>query len=128
MPGSFRLVSFNCPGSTTVGLDESDFGNDGGGNGGGAVSLLPDLDLRVIPSLVKSGSTTKVNWSATNVQSCTVSAPNGDLWSRPQSRLGGEISKPITGETRYTLSCIDLEGDTQTKQATVRIIPTWRER
>jgi hypothetical protein len=32
-------------------------------------------------------------------------------------------SKPITGETRYTLSCIDLNGTPQTKTATVRIIP-----
>jgi hypothetical protein len=40
----------------------------------------------------------------------------------------GNLSKPITGETRYTLSCIDLSGTTQTKTATVRIIPVWQER
>ena len=35
--------------------------------------------------------------------------------------------KPITGETRYTLTCIDLSGTTQTKTATVRILPTFQE-
>ena len=41
----------------------------------------------------------------------------------------GNISKPITGETTYTLSCIALNGGTTlTKQATVRIIPTFQEK
>ena len=38
-------------------------------NGNGNASNLPNLDLRVVPSLVRSGDTTKVNWSASNVQS-----------------------------------------------------------
>lgn len=91
------------------------------------LSLLPDIDLRVIPSLVRSGVTTKVNWNAVNVESCTISAPNGDAWSGLQSAIGGNISKPITGETTYTLSCIDLNGGTLTKQAKVRILPTFQE-
>jgi hypothetical protein len=37
-------------------------------------------------------------------------------------------SKPITGETTYTLSCITLDGTPLTKQATVRIIPTFQEK
>ena len=36
----------------------------------------------------------------------------------------GNISKPITGETRYTLSYLALDGSTLTKTATVCIIPT----
>lgn len=39
----------------------------------------------------------------------------------------GNISKPITGETRYTLSCTDLSGTTFAKSATVRVIPTFQE-
>ncbi len=78
-------------------------------------------------ALVRSGNTTKVNWSATNVQSCMVSAPNGDTWSGLQSALGGNISKLITGETTYTLSCLALHGSTLTKSATVRVIPSFQE-
>jgi len=44
-----------------------------------------------------------------------------------QSPLGGNISKPITSETTYTLTCIDLNGNSLTKKATVRIIPTFQE-
>jgi len=36
-------------------------------------------------------------------------------------------SKPITGETTYTLSCLTQNGTTLTKSATVKIIPTFQE-
>ena len=49
-----------------------------------------------------------------------------DAWSTLQSAIGGNISKPITGETRYTVACIDRSGATQTKTATARIIPGFR--
>ncbi len=85
------------------------------------------LDLRVIPSLVKNGNTTQVHWSAQNVQSCTVTAPNGDTWNGISSPLGGQTSRPITAETTYTLSCLALDSSTITKSATVRILPTFQE-
>jgi hypothetical protein len=111
--------------SATAGLSEFPTGQPPAGPP--AAPPSPILDLRVIPSLVRSGNTTKVNWSAQNVQSCTVTAPNGDTWSGLQSAIGGETSSPITAETRYTLSCTDLNGTTHTKTATVRIIPTFQE-
>jgi hypothetical protein len=37
-------------------------------------------------------------------------------------------SKPITGETTYTLSCLALDGAVLTKEATVKIIPTFQEK
>jgi hypothetical protein len=123
----WATLSFNCAASATVGINENDNGGSDASGGGGAVQLLPDLDLRVIPSLVRSGNTTKVNWSSTNVKSCTVSGQNGDTWSGLLSALGGETSKAITGETTYTLSCLALDGATITKSATVRILPTFQE-
>ncbi len=126
LTSNWATVSFDCAGSTTAGLNEADATDDGGG-----LTLLtpvPNLDLRVIPSLVRSGNTTKVNWSATGVSSCTVAGQNGDAWSGLLSAIGGNISKPITAETTYTLTCIDRSGGTLTKQATVRIIPTFQEK
>ncbi len=79
------------------------------------------LNIRARPSLVHSGDTTQVNWSAQNVTACTVTGDNGDSWSGTFSPLGGKTSRPITGETTYTLSCTDLHGATQTKSAKVRI-------
>jgi hypothetical protein len=57
-----------------------------------------------------------------------VSAPNGDARTAFESPVGGQISSPITEETTYTLSCIDSEGLTVTRTATVRVAPSWRER
>lgn len=120
-------LTFKCSGSTTVGINEGDTGGNDGGNGG-TTQLLPDIDLRIIPSLVRSGNTTKVNWSSVNVRSCSVSAQNGDAWTGLLSPLGGQISKPIAAETTYTLTCLDLNGGTLTKTAKVRIIPTFQEK
>jgi hypothetical protein len=125
LTSNWATVSFDCAGSTTAGLNEADATDDGGDLT--FLTPVPNLDLRVIPSLLRSGKTTKVNWSATGVSSCTVAGQNGDAWSGLLSAIGGNISKPITGETIYTLSCIDLSGTTQTKSATVRIIPAFQE-
>jgi hypothetical protein len=56
-----------------------------------------------------------------------VSAPNGDAWNAIQSIIGGETNSPITAATSYTLTCLDLQGRTQTKTATVQILPTFQE-
>jgi len=124
---SWASITFSCADSAIAGLNENGTGGDNQNGGGITTPTAAILDLRVIPSLVRSGNTTKVNWSATNVQSCTVSAPNGDGWNGILSAIGGEISKPITGETVYTLSCIDLKDIVKTKTATVKIIPTFKE-
>lgn len=78
-------------------------------------------------ALRRRDNTTKVNWSASNVTSCRVSAQNGDAWTGISSPVGGNISKPITAATIYTLKCIDLQNRTLTKTATVRILPTFQE-
>lgn len=120
LTSNWTTLSLTCAGSATAGLNENN--NIGGG------TLDAVLNLRVIPSLVRNGNTTQVNWSATNVQSCTVTAPSGDAWDTVLSIIGGQTSRPITEETTYTLSCIDSAGATLTKTATVRILPKFREK
>jgi len=44
-----------------------------------------------------------------------------------ESIIGGNISKPITAATTYTLTCLDLSGGTQQTTATVTILPTFQE-
>jgi hypothetical protein len=68
-----------------------------------------------------------LNWSATNVASCTVTAPNGDGWNTINSIVGGNTSNPITTATTYTLKCIDLQNQPLTKTATVTILPNFQE-
>ena len=134
----WQSITFGCVDSGDDSADRSGDGNlsgfDGneGGGGffgiGGGESISPDLTIRAIPSLVRNGETSKINWSATNVVSCTVDAPNGDSWDTITSIIGGNISKPITRQTTYTLSCLDLQGETLTKTAVVNILPKWKEK
>ena len=115
--------------TATAGFSEWPPENPTGGNppGGSGTNPAAVLDLRVIPSLVRRGNSTKVHWSAQNVESCTVTGQNGDSWIGSASPLGGQTSRPITGETTYTLSCTDLDGNTVTRSAEVRVIPGFQE-
>ncbi|OGG58377.1 hypothetical protein A2765_05510 [Candidatus Kaiserbacteria bacterium RIFCSPHIGHO2_01_FULL_56_24] len=129
---SWAKVSFTCA-KPAEGTDTSAFldltPTDANGNPVDNFAVpVANLDLRAIPSLVKQGDTTKVNWSASNVKTCLVNGQNGDSWSGLLSLVGGNVSKPITGATTYTLSCIDLTGTSLTKQATVNVIPTFQEK
>lgn len=129
LTSTWASVNFTCSGGTeTVGLNEDDDGVPGGGNGGAVGPAPIDLTLRAIPSLVRQNNSTKVNWSATGVVSCTVTGTNSDSWNGLTSPVGGETSRPITGETKYTLSCRDARGDTHSRQVTVRILPTFQEK
>jgi hypothetical protein len=94
---------------------------------GGLGIPSPDLTLSAIPSLVRVGQTTRVNWEATNVNSCTVTGDNTDSWVGLTSPVGGRISSPISGRVVYTLLCIDLNDGPISKTATVNIAPTFQE-
>jgi hypothetical protein len=125
----FARHTITCAGATDASFSATRNGENAGGakNGAGAY-VSPDLTLRVIPSLVHRGDTVRVNWSALNVLSCDITAPNGDAWEGLQSIVGGNVSGAITQQTTYTLSCIDQKGAAAKKQATVNILPGWEER
>ena len=62
--------------------------------------LNPQLNLSISPELVKLGQSLTVQWSAQNVQSCTVTGPGVNT-----SGLSGSVSTPIYGRSLYTLTC-----------------------
>lgn len=138
-----RTVSFTCAEITldTVRtgptLDEEcladpslpqcfDHDGEGLGIGGGGLGLQPALSLRATPSLVRSGATTVLTWSAEHVSACSVSASNGDEWDGITSPVGGERTSPIRNRTTYTLACESAAGDVS-KTVDVVIIPSWQE-
>jgi hypothetical protein len=96
-------------------------------------NATPDLNIRAVPSLVRPGRTTKLSWSSSSMRSCSVSGSNGDLWEptetdkRLESPIGGDQSSTIKAETVFMLSCDGLDGKAYSKQATVRVIPSWTE-
>lgn len=125
----WATLNFQCAAPTsnnneeTVGLNGN---SDGTGFGGqsGLVNPTPDLRIELSPSFLRRGKPTEVNWSASRVTSCVVTAPNGDSWT---GITGTEISKPIQNATRYTLTCQSNQG-VKVKNAVVNILPTWTER
>lgn len=121
--------TIQCAGATTNDSATAILGENAGGAraGSGAAYESPDLTLRVVPSLVRKGSTSKVSWSAMHVLSCDVTAPNGDAWDTIESVLGGNVSQPITQQTVYTLACLDLRGALMKKTAVINILPDWQE-
>lgn len=95
-----------------------------------------DLEIRVVPHLVRRGEVTQVSWEADNVSSCSVSENNPtitDAWSGAMmgctgsSCSGSRGSSGITQQTRYTLSCEGLDGNTYTSTAVVNILPVFIE-
>lgn len=122
--GSF---SFTCEpaASATAGLLGENIGATGGNTGSG--TSANDLSIRVTPSLVRKGVTTKVHWSSQNMNSCSMRGSNGDAWSGLASPVNGEVTSAILGQVTYTLTCRTVGGETYSKQATVNVLPSWRE-
>jgi len=122
----WATLNFNCTGSAADTSEQADLNNTS--DQGASNSLSTDLTLSAVPSLVSSGATTHLNWSSTNMSACTVTATNGDTWTALQSILGGNVSKPITGQAVYTLTCLGLDNITKTKTATVNVLPKFEEK
>lgn len=94
------------------------------------------IDIKVSPTLVRSGNQTTVTWNAENVASCTIDENNpsiGDDWSgtimgcASGACAGSRTSSPIAQQTRYTLSCTGLDDQPYTDTATVYILPVFQE-
>lgn len=96
---------------------------DGGGN---SCQLLQNNNLPVLitsftatPSSVGSDSSSLLEWTVENAVSCTASGG----WSGQKSFTGGsESTGPLTDTTAYTLTCQDINGNTDTKGVTVNVL------
>ncbi|MBI2612253.1 PKD domain-containing protein [Candidatus Kaiserbacteria bacterium] len=129
LTSSWTTLTFSCTdeGSEAQGAGEN-LGDDEDTGGGGDSGATPNLTIRAIPSLVRSGETTKLHWSASNVTACTVTGENGDSFEGTISdEPTGNETSPITAQTTYTLSCEDDDGNTLTQSTTVNILPVWSE-
>lgn len=87
-------------------------------------SLPGGIPLKLTPSLVHRGNTTRVTWSVDNVSSCHVSG-NGDAWD---GATGNHPSSAVNAQSTYSFTCNGLDGSVLTGNATVNIIPNFQER
>ena len=94
----------------------------------GGACVVPSASIdkwSVLPLLVRKGGTVTISWSVSGVTACAVSGTNGD---GPWTTLSdAQTSSPIGAQTIYTLSCTGDDGNTVKRQATVNIVPTWKE-
>jgi hypothetical protein len=126
----WQSLTFSCagePDSSIVDLLGEDGAELGDGVGAEPTPSINDLSLRALPSLVRTGGTTKVHWSSQNMASCSVAGSNGDNWSGLNSPVSGEVSGAINGLVTYTLTC-NAGGNSFTKKATVNVLPSWVEK
>jgi hypothetical protein len=95
----------------------------------GACILPPDGEgnITATPGLVRSGNTTTVAWTTSDMTSCTVTENSGDISDSWTGTTGSEESSDITEQTVYTLQCTRGDETTFTDRATVNIIPTFCE-
>jgi len=125
----WTTYSFTCADEPGVENQEEGTGG-GGGTGGTGGGVIANLNLRAVPSLVRSGETTRLFWSAGDVAHCDVTGTNGDGgagWDTLASPVSGKVSGAITEQTTYTLSCYTFSDALITDTATVNILPQWSE-
>jgi hypothetical protein len=116
-------VTPSSSGPTTYTLDDT---------AGHTISLTvngtaqPSLTISANPSTIKSGATTTITWSASNVTACTTSGPQ---FATSQLRSGSQVAGPLTNNTLgpvtriYTLSCSTPQGNASTSaQVTVQSV------
>lgn len=86
-------------------------------------------DLRAVPTLVRSGETSRVSWTTTNMRSnsCTVTSSLAPSTVLSRALTGSFVSAPITQRTTYTLNCTDLAGDSFTDSAIINLLPFFQE-
>ncbi len=73
---------------------------------------VPDLTITATPNRVLVGGAITVTWSATNVNSCTITR-NAASWksvTAVASKVSGSSPDTITGQTVYVLSCMGSNG------------------
>jgi hypothetical protein len=88
------------------------------------------------PNLVPKNATAIVYWDMSNVSDCAVTGNDGTSWTGSTSATSscsaksgtGCVSDPISKQTIFTLSCLDLDGNTYSETATVNLLPDFQEK
>ncbi|MAZ67471.1 hypothetical protein CL652_01735 [bacterium] len=95
----------------------------GGGNNGGGNILPATLSIDAIPRMVQFGGSATIEWTTTNVDTCSVEGPNlvASLTS------GSQVVDNITQQSEYTLTCLGLDGLEYRDSANIFVAPAWQE-
>lgn len=102
-------------------LAELDAMDTGANAGNGFANASGEIAVK--PGLLRAGQTTTVTWTASGVDTCAVTSDGGDSWT---GLTGTQVSKSITRQTTFTLTC-PLNGTDLTSSAVVNVTPTFQE-
>ncbi len=106
-------------------IDLADLGCSGLGDDNESSAEFVVMDISVSAPFVQSGNSVVITWSATGVNSCSVTGTNGDSWS---GISGSQNTSDIFEQVIYTLSCLDVEDHATTPQSvTVSLSPIFQE-
>lgn len=93
----------------------------------GTVTVLdPILTISATPSRLQSGSTSIIEWTATNINTCSVSEDNPNIADSWSGVSGTQTTSIISEETVYTLTCLNDAGSVN-ESVTVRLVPVFQE-
>jgi hypothetical protein len=87
--------------------------------------------LQALPALVPAGLFTHLYWNVANAKDCSIVGTNGDSWTDVFSGAAGKLSRPISQQTVYTLTCDSFPGAAApnvSDSVTVNIVPSFNER
>ncbi len=89
----------------------------------GITVINPGLSIDASPTSVRSGDGSTISWSATNVDSCLVTGPNGFS----QTGISGSApSGALTQQSVFVITC-ENEGGEISDSVTVTLIPEFEE-
>lgn len=89
------------------------------------IVLVPKKTLSItnMNPLIAPGGLVTLNWTATNVASCTASAlPASSAWTGGKSLSGSQTILSVTADTKYTLVCAGTDGTTITKTSAPAVV------
>lgn len=95
---------------------------------------VPTVSISVSPDRVRSGDSSTVTWSSTNVDSCDITR-NSSPWktgltANVSRQVNGTSPDTITAQTTYKITCVNDSGQTSasaTGTATVNLVPGFEE-
>ncbi|MFA7302586.1 MAG: CARDB domain-containing protein, partial [Candidatus Paceibacterota bacterium] len=85
-------------------------------------TVVPDIKIKAVPARVRKGTQSTITWSASNVETCSVTGPGltGNLTNLPAPIAETSQTTTITSQSTYTISC---NGGTESKTVVVNILP-----
>jgi hypothetical protein len=94
---------------------------------------VPTASLSADPTRVRSGSSSTISWSASDVTSCSITR-NGAAWksslaANGAGQVSGSSADTIATQTAYVIDCVDESGGGATAQASVvvNVVPDFTE-